>query len=249
MSSPSFRSDCFKAARGHRDALRCIDDDKYSTRFLDDLIRSSCQKFTDCVISDDNVRQKDKPCCLVAIDVAAFHNSLIPFMGYAPGGSRRFALHPKWSRTRTLLISMIASNGYYATLLHEGSADGENILDSISSVDISSGPCFTLDDIALHKSAIEWDNVRLRARWTAYSPSLSPRRNPSSCGAALVADVAKSIQGGLCALRGHVSSAESSAHAPRGGAWRMSCGEDKVSSTHSLVLPLRSEHRGCIQRR
>lgn len=111
----------------------------------------------------------------MAIDEAAFHSSMIHRPQYATRGSRLFCSERKRSWFWTLVTAAIASSRALAIVVREGSVDGSRFLAMISSLDIPSGTCFIMNNIAFHEPAVGWISISFHALQTAFLTSGSHR--------------------------------------------------------------------------
>jgi hypothetical protein len=131
---------------------------------------------------------------------------------------------------------------------HDTSVIQSKVLDSLSCRDISSGTCFVMDNIALHKSVIERDISHERMQRTELSSGghLEQARRPRVRSRARKPRPASNAS--FCAHQVHAPSGDASAHASLGGARVTS--RFRVHATtfdHNHVSPLRMAHRGCAQ--
>jgi len=121
MHNSSFRCFCFKANRGRSNTHRWIDEEARNSRSsLDDLLKSSCLKFTEVVTSTIHFSLKEKsspPCGNRRSCIRQQHDT-----AYAICSERLFSLMCACKRawTRTPIIPPIPSIDAYVALCTNG---------------------------------------------------------------------------------------------------------------------------------
>jgi hypothetical protein len=131
MYSSSFRSISCMETRARGNSPRWNDAEASSTSHHDVLIKNSCQKTTELVMSIYRFRSKNtNPPLLAVVYEKKSHTCTKHFAGTAPAGSRPVCSHGKssWIQSATCVIEATAPFREFVIAVREGNGDGSNDL-------------------------------------------------------------------------------------------------------------------------
>ena len=116
---------------------------------------------------------------IVAIDETGFDDTSLPFMGYAPRGSRLVIHHSRRSWSRSSTIAAISSSGDHRFETYGNPVNGTRFSAFLESLPYPRGKTIILmDNIAFHKSAAVKNTAHEKGYEIIYTPPYSPWFNP-----------------------------------------------------------------------
>jgi transposase len=115
---------------------------------------------------------------IISIDESSFYFNDTPRYGYSRRGTRCNVCVDVPKRRRVTLLMAVANDQVLGYQLFNGSANKERFAAFLQTLDIASGDCLIMDNVAFHKSKCVCNTVSSKGASITFIPPYSPQFNP-----------------------------------------------------------------------